>query len=337
MDFHNSKAPRYAAAAVAALGAAALALPAGAAAKTAKVDGVRAAVEHGTLEVDGGGRANAVTLRQSLRDPSLIEVDVGNDGTADFSFQRSALSAIDVEMGAGADSVRIDDSNGALTDSIPTTISGNAGDDSLNGGLGAETFRGGPGDDDVLGGRGNDTALLGPGDDTFVWNPGDGSDTIDGQNGTDTMLFNGANVAENVTMTADGGRLIFFRNVASITMVTDGVETVDFNALGGADSVTVNDLTGTDVTQTNLDLAASGGGGDSATDTVTVNGTDGDDKIDIAGGKAGVDVTGLATAVSVHDPEATDVLSVDTAGGDDKVHVDGVAGVMQVLVDGLAA
>ncbi len=36
---------------------------------------------------------------------------------------------------------------------------------------------------------------------------------------------------------------------------------VDFNALGGADTITVNDLTGTDVKCVNTDLAATGGGG----------------------------------------------------------------------------
>ena len=32
-------------------------------------------------------------------------------------------------------------------------------------------------------------------------------------------------------------------------MDLNDVETIDFNALGGADKITVNDLTGTDVTQ----------------------------------------------------------------------------------------
>jgi len=43
-------------------------------------------------------------------------------------------------------------------------------------------------------------------------------------------------------------------------MDTVGVEQVDFNALGGADVVTVNDLTGTDVTGVNADLAGALGG-----------------------------------------------------------------------------
>ena len=39
-------------------------------------------------------------------------------------------------------------------------------------------------------------------------------------------------------------------------MDVNGVERVNFSAVGGADTITVNDLCGTDVTQVNLDLAA---------------------------------------------------------------------------------
>ena len=57
------------------------------------------------------------------------------------------------------------------------------------------------------------------------------------------MLFNGAGGPEQVDLSANGSRLRFFRTQATITMDTRGVERVDFNALGGADTVTVNDLT----------------------------------------------------------------------------------------------
>ena len=161
---------------------------------------------------------------------------------------------------------------------------------------------------------------------------------IEGQNGTDTMLFNGAAVAENVTMSANGGRLTFFRVQGNVTMDTNGVEIVDDNVVGGADNVTVNDLTGTDVTQTNIDLAGAFGGtaGDGAVDNVVVNGTNGDDNIAINGNGSGVDVTGLATAVSVKHAEPTDTLSVNTLAGTNHVTTNGVAGVLQVLVDGAA-
>ena len=186
--------------------------------------------------------------------------------------------------------------------------------------------------------KGLKLAYLGDGNDAFRWDNGEGSDAIEGQDGTDTMLFNGAAGAENATLTANGGRLTFFRVQGNVTMDTDGVEIVDFNALGGTDNVTVNDLTGTDVTQTNLDLASALGGSaaDGALDSVVVNGTNGDDNIDITGNGSGADVTGLATAVSVKHADPTDSLSVNTLAGTDNVRVNGVAGVLQLLVDGAA-
>ena len=90
---------------------------------------------------------------------------------------------------------------------------------------------------------------MGAGDDTFQWDPGDGSDTVEGQDGTDTMLFNGANINERIDVSANGGRVRFTRDVANIVMDLNDVESIDVKALGGADTITVNDLSGTDVTQ----------------------------------------------------------------------------------------
>jgi len=332
-----------AAATVVALVLAALVAAVTASAKPVKVDGVRAEIKRGTLNVKGGDQANAVSLRLKAGDPNVIEVDVGDDGSADFSFASSDVAAIKVKTGDRNDSVRVDDANGAFTgDSRPTTIAGGDGNDSLQGGqVGApvdqvEKYKGGDGNDTVDGGRGNDTAYLGAGDDTFRWDPGEGSDVIEGQDGADTMLFNGAAVVDTVTMSANGGRLTFFRQPAAITMDTNGVEIVDFHALGSADSITVNDLTGTDVTETNLDLASALGGTapDGLVDDVVVNGTDGDDSINIQGNGSGADVTGLATAVTVTHADPTDRLSVNTLAGIDDVVAKDVAGVLQVLVDG---
>ena len=46
---------------------------------------------------------------------------------------------------------------------------------------------------------------MGAGDDRFIWDPGDGSDTIEGQAGSDALTFNGANVAEQFDVSANGG------------------------------------------------------------------------------------------------------------------------------------
>src|SRR5439155_17226728 len=53
--------------------------------------------------------------------------------------------------------------------------------------------------------------------------------------------------------------------------------------LGGADAITVNDLSGTDVTQVFVNLNSSAGTGDAQADIVTVNGTAGADNISITG------------------------------------------------------
>ena len=190
----------------------------------------------------------------------------------------------------------------------------------MNGGLGADVLIGGEGDDLINGGDGNDLALMNAGDDTFVWNPGDDNDTLEGQAGFDTMLFNGANVAENINIAANGGRVTFFRNVANVTMDLDNVESIDFNALGGADIVVVNDLSGTDVVELNLNLSASGGSGDAQPDNVILFGTNGDDVI-LAVGDANVSsVFGLAAQVNITGAEsANDRLTVNALAGDDAV------------------
>src|SRR5262249_5299460 len=133
------------------------------------------------------------------------------------------------------------------TGSIGLTVDAGAGNDVIFGSQGADVLLGGDGNDVVVGGRGDDVALLGTGADTFVWTPGDGSDTVEGQADSDRLLFIGANVAENIDISANGSRVRFFRDVGNVAMDLNGVETVEFHALGGADTVVVEDVTGTDL------------------------------------------------------------------------------------------
>jgi Ca2+-binding RTX toxin-like protein len=203
---------------------------------------------------------------------------------------------------------------------IKLTVDGGAADDSLLGSQGADVFLGGIGPDFMFGDNGNDLALMGSGDDVFQWDPGDGNDTLEGQDNADTMLFFGSNAAEDITISANGGRVIFFRNVASVTMDLDDVESIDFRALGGADDVVVGDLSGTDMTEAGLDLRGPNGGGDGAADSVTVNGTQGDDVFGAAGDAGGVDVFGLRAAVDLSFQEqANDRLTLNALGGNDTV------------------
>src|SRR5439155_21719147 len=222
-------------------------------------------------------------------------------------FASNEIAKIIINAKGGNDLVRIDESNGLFTDSIPTTIDGGNGNDTIAGGKGIEKLLGGRGNDSIDGNGGNDVARLGAGNDIFVWDPGDGSDTVEGQAGAETMLFTGANVAEQVDLSANGNRLRFFRTQANITMDTAGVERVIFNALGGADTVTVNDLTGTDVNRVDVDLASTIGGaaGDGQADRVIVNATNGNDAIDGRGDAQAVKVSGLAATTEILHSEVT--------------------------------
>ncbi|MGD9879434.1 MAG: beta strand repeat-containing protein [Reyranella sp.] len=204
---------------------------------------------------------------------------------------------------------------------IGLTIDGGTGNDTILGSQGADVLIGGEGDDFVFGDNGNDLALLGAGDDVFQWDPGDGNDTLEGQDGNDLMLFFGSNVAENIDIVANGGRALFVRNIASVTMDLDDMERIEFRALGGADNIVVGDLTGTDVTRVDVDLRGPNGGGDGAADNVTANGTNGGDTIFVSGDSGGVSVTGLQATVNVFFQEvANDRLTVNGLGGNDTIN-----------------
>jgi Ca2+-binding RTX toxin-like protein len=178
----------------------------------------------------------------------------------------------------------------------------------------------------------------GAGDDVFTWDPGDGSDVIEGQGGHDTLQFQGANVSENMDLSANGNRVRLFRDVGNVTMDLNGVEQVDIAALGGADRITINDLSGTDVTDVNIDLAspAGTGTGDGQADTIIVNGTNGDDVILVSGDATGVDIQGLAARIHITGTEpAIDQLIVNALAGDDVVVATGLsAGAIQFAANG---
>ena len=211
-----------------------------------------------TAEVNGGNGAETFTITAN---GSRVRFD--RVTPAPFFLDIGTTENLVVNANGGDDVIT---AGNGLANLIHLTIDGGAGNDTITGGDGDDTLLGGDGNDTVTGGRGNDTALLGAGDDTFIWNPGDGSDTVDGQDGNDTLLFNGANVNETIDISANGGHARFTRDVANIVMDLDNVEQIQFNALGGADKITVNNLANTDVTQVSINLAAAGGGGDGAAD-----------------------------------------------------------------------
>ena len=303
-----------------------VAAPAGAATTSAFVTG-------DTLDVISGPGADHLALRLAPGDATHLQVDVDDDGTADASFDRATFSRIVVVSGNGDDSLRIDQANGAFADESIIVFAG-SGDDAFTGGDGAELYLGGNGRDSADPNRGNDTGIMGPGRDSFRWDPGDGSDRVEGESGVDTLDFNGAAADEKMQLVPEGERALFLRDVANIRMDMDGVERLDLTALGGTDTMLVDDMTGTDFRQADIDLSGPAGGGDGAADAVTVKGTAGRDHVAVRADGSRVDVSGLQVEDHLVGAEPTDELQVDTLDGDDRVDVDPAArALIQVGVD----
>jgi hypothetical protein len=94
-------------------------------------------------------------------------------------------------------------------------------------------------------------------------------------------------------------------------------------ALGGNDAITVGDLSGTDLKRVDLDLGATGGGGDGLADTVIVNGRERADHVDVTRSGEQVLVAGLPALTTISGSEGlNDTLRLNTLGGNDRVTVD---------------
>ena len=118
------------------------------------------------------------------------------------------------------------------------------------------------------------------------------------------------------------------RDVGAIEMTLEGIDEIDTLALGGADTFSVGDLTGTPVDLVDVSLAPSFGspGGDGQADRVQVTGTDRADAITVAGSLTTARLTGLPATVNIsHAEGALDTLAVDTRGGQDTVDSSGLA------------
>jgi Ca2+-binding RTX toxin-like protein len=282
-----------------------------------------ATLNNGLLTVSGTEAADVVTVV----DNGAGQIAVNVNGTID-NFQSAQVTTISVSVLGGSDSV-------SLTGATPATINGGAGHDTLIGGDGADHFDAGDGHDSVVGGKGADTASLGSGDDVFLWRPGDGSDVVEGDAGTDTLQFNGASGDEHVDITANGTRVRFFRDAANITMDLNGLETINFDALGGVDTMTVGNLAGTGVKTVNFRLAGTLGGmtGDGAADVVNILGSDGGDRIfaTAAAGSGLMTVSGAGLAATVNistlegDPALGDVVNIEAGAGNDVIDASTIA------------
>lgn len=265
--------------------------------------------EAGQLKVTGDDQDNIITISVGAGGTILV-----NDGAVPIQGATPTVgntNHLHIVGAGGNDNISLNEANGALPGAA------------LFGGAGNDTLIGGSGVDFVDGDAGSDTVFMGASDDTFQWNPGNGSDVVDGQGGRDTMVFNGADIAEKIDISANGNRVRFTRDVGTVSMDLDGLEVIDFNAFGGADTITVNDQTATDIFDINLNLSSSGGTGDGEADAVIINGTDGEDFGQIAAFNGGTLIgafMSLFPFVNITGAEGSnDRLTLNAGGGDDTI------------------
>jgi Ca2+-binding RTX toxin-like protein len=289
-----------------------------------------------TLVVTGDAASDELALRQSANVRATIELDVGDDGSADFTIARGQFDRIHVRAGDGDDKVRI------LSSAVPLppvtvegeggadtllgaggadTLSGGEGADTLFGAGGADALSGGAGEDTVAGDFGDDTIDLGAGNDLAVWRPGDGSDALAGADGFDRLAFNGSGADEQLRLARSGTGARLTRDVGVVGIDLGAVERVDVELLGGNDTLTVDDVTGTGVQEVRGDLEAVSGGGapDANTDRVIVAGTEGADFFSLLDSAGTTSVLG-PTFIQIQRGDPTrDDLTVKGLGGDDRI------------------
>jgi hypothetical protein len=107
------------------------------------------------------------------------------------------------------------------------------------------------------------------------------------------------------------------------------LEGIDLNPLGGADTITIDDQSATDLHGVSLDLAGTGAGGDGQPDAVILSGTNGDDNAQVSSTAFGDPVisanVGLFRASITGADPTLDTLTLNALDGADTIDASGLA------------
>jgi len=205
----------------------------------------------------------------------LVSDLTGAEGT-------DTLSNIEVLRFAGTDYTLTQGTAAGTTINGGTLLAANRADILLGFG-GADTLNGNGGTDILVGGAGNDTVNGGAGNDLMMWRVGDGRDFMDGGTNTDTVHIAGDATAETfriyssteaqaagITGLNANTEIVITRNganTASVIAELDNVEEIVINGGGGGDTfIPIGTFAGTSL----------------STSTITLEGGDDDDTVDIS-------------------------------------------------------
>jgi Ca2+-binding RTX toxin-like protein len=161
-----------------------------------------AAIDGGTLLVNGTRRSDEIRLTLNASDATRLDVTI--NGAAPVTFALADITAgVRIDGGNGSDTLFVD-----AAVSVPAVLIGGNGKDVLSGGSGDDRLDGGNGVDRLSGGGGSDTLLGGNGADEL--DGGDGDDALDGgrakdhvTGGTGTDTFKTDSASEILDKAAD--------------------------------------------------------------------------------------------------------------------------------------
>ena len=258
-----------------------------------------------TVSIDGNSGDNSILL--TIAGSKLVEVGLPTQLSIDH------FGKTDVFVLHGAVGNDFIDASSIAAGKIGLRLFGDHGDDFIWSSAG---------DDVIEGGFGNDLAVLGAGNDVFNWFSNDGTDQVEGQGGTDTFNASGTGVGEGFLLLADGAKVQFHAQLESAVVDLNEVERFQVNAAGGADSILVDDLTGTGAKFVSVDLGVLGkSAGDGQTDVLTVEGGVANEAITATLVAGAVSIKGMAAQLSITHVEATDTIAIYGGEGKDTITV----------------
>ena len=246
------------------------------------LDGIDTIVGNAGNDILFGGPGGDTMIGGPGNDTYFVDssVDIAHENFGEGIDEVISLVSYTLQIGSHVENLTLAGPEAIMGrgNELANTIFGNPGDNQLFGFLGNDILIGGPGQDEVNGDVG---------DDTIVWAVGDGHDIVDGGPDTDLLSIEGS--ADNETF--------FIETVADYTA---RVAVPDL--LSGATDIVVSRAAGADASTIiaeldNIeDIDVGGGGGNdifivsgnfAGTDldpsTITINGSEYDDVVDLTG------------------------------------------------------
>ena len=204
-----------------------------------------------TVEVNGGNGAESFTLTANGTRVRFDRVT-----PAPFSLDIGTTENLVVNMNGGDDTFTA--GNGLAT-LIKLTVDGGAGNDTITGGDGDDMLLGGDGNDLINGGRGNDTPCSAPATTPSSGTPATAATPSRARPAPTRCCSTAPTSPRRSTSRPTAAACGSPATSPPSPWISTTSSTSNFNALGGADTITVDDLTGTDVTQVTIDLCGAPG------------------------------------------------------------------------------